>query len=409
MGESLSLSNVFGNITLLSEGTHSYAEVYLAERMGKRFALKRLKEEYAGVGEYRLLLHKEFEIGYRFDHPHIARTIGMEEVDGLGECIIMEYVEGCTLREAMNRGMWNRERIVRVMSQLAAALDYIHTQQTIHRDLKPANIMLTFNGDNVKVIDFGLADADNYAILKQPAGTRRYAAPEQMVAGGTVSAQTDIYAFGVILDELHRLSPHKVLQLEKIARKCQCDCPQDRYAHLSEIVWNRGSTYRKTARIAAGLLLSVLIAINTILLLRQTRETPSQARLSPPTTEVRHDTIHDTMVVRESAMTAVQTVPADQAASRQETATEASDKRLAELIDYAKDLASRKATEAETNPRWGVEIMEGIEQKTREFLSPTDPLYHLYKSAAEDAAMSIFREYNAKQNSRFLDSIQGGR
>lgn len=57
--------------------------------------------------------------------------------------------------------------------QTCAALDYIHRRQIIHRDLKPENIMLTGNGGNVKLIDFGYSDTDSYAVLKQPAGTRR--------------------------------------------------------------------------------------------------------------------------------------------------------------------------------------------------------------------------------------------
>ena len=59
------------------------------------------------------------------------------------------------------------------------ALEYIHGKQTAHRDLKPSNIMITRNGQHVKLIDFGLSDTDDYAVYKQPAGTEGYISPEQ--------------------------------------------------------------------------------------------------------------------------------------------------------------------------------------------------------------------------------------
>lgn len=117
----------------------------------------------------------------------------------------------------------------------------------VHRDLKPSNILITDNGADVKIIDFGLSDADRYAILKQPAGTEGFSAPEQMGRGNdagkegtdvespspTVSytdVRADIYSFGRILP-LFRLGG----VYSRIARKASASDPKKRYANVEEI------------------------------------------------------------------------------------------------------------------------------------------------------------------------------
>lgn len=107
------------------------------------------------------------------------RSVGIEQVDGVGECIVLEYVTGQTLDQVQGSRADRR----RWFEQLVEAVGYIHSQQVVHSDLKPQNIIVTDNGHNVKLIDFGLADADNFAELKQPAGTLRYVSPEQQNGG----------------------------------------------------------------------------------------------------------------------------------------------------------------------------------------------------------------------------------
>ena len=94
-----------------------------------------------------------------------------------------------------------------------------NTKQIIHRDLKPENILITSNGRHVKLIDFGFSDTDSYAVLKEPAGARRYAAPEQLKKGEKIDARADIYALGIILKELG--SEDKATS--SVARACSCE------------------------------------------------------------------------------------------------------------------------------------------------------------------------------------------
>lgn len=98
--------------------------------------------------------------------------------DEIGPCIVIEYIDGLTL-DAFLETKPSRQTRRKVIEQLVDALAYIHTKQVVHRDLRPSNILITRNGNNLKIIDFGLSDADDYAILKQSAGTLKYMAPEQ--------------------------------------------------------------------------------------------------------------------------------------------------------------------------------------------------------------------------------------
>lgn len=254
-GESLLLSSQFRDFKLISESATGYSRVYKAQRMGKWHALKCLKPDYSNQKEYRALLQKEFEIGYQLNHPNIVRIIGIEEVDNLGICIVMEYIEGQTLKKAFAEKQLTRDQYQKILQQLCEALSYIHHRQIIHRDLKPENILITDNGMNVKLIDFGLSDADDYAILKAPAGTWHYAAPE-IIAHHPADQRSDIYSLGVILQELPTCS----FKVRRIAKRCVKQEREQRYQSAEEII----IALKKKSTLPHVIYVLILIAIVTI-------------------------------------------------------------------------------------------------------------------------------------------------
>ena len=168
-----------------------------AKRYGRWWLLKSLKSEVSNQKFYQLRLRKEFEILMESQHPAVVTTIGMEDVPGVGVCIVMEWIDGTTLDKWLDT---NPTRNLRkeVFNRIVDAVAYIHSKGIVHRDLKPANIMVTRNGNNVKIIDFGLADTDSHAVLKQPAGTAEYMSPEQSVIP-IADVRNDIYSLGVIM------------------------------------------------------------------------------------------------------------------------------------------------------------------------------------------------------------------
>ena len=216
--------------------TKGYSCLYTATQFGKKVILKGLKPEFKKERFYQDLLKKEFEISYSLDHPNIVKIIDFQNILNIGDCIVMEYVEGVTLREfvegrkvARSQGRKAKEFFEKIFNELLDAMEYFHSKQIIHRDLKPDNILITNNGNNVKIIDFGLSDADDYVILKQAAGTRKYAAPEQLIPNNTIDCRADIYSLGIILKNNFPKSYHK------IAEKCAQQDKEKRFSSVNDI------------------------------------------------------------------------------------------------------------------------------------------------------------------------------
>lgn len=196
-----------------------------AKRDGKWWVLKVLAPDVRRNEVFRSLLHKEYDILSKIQHPGVVYVEGIEEVDGYGECLVQEWIDGVTLDEWLSTPHTRSQRR-QVAHQLLEVMEYVHSQQVVHRDLKLSNIMVTRSGSVVKVIDFGLSDADYYAILKSPAGTEGYISPEQQ-QGGPTDVRNDIYSLGIILDKLQ-------LGLSYRLSVKRCLCPLDeRYPNIA--------------------------------------------------------------------------------------------------------------------------------------------------------------------------------
>lgn len=138
---------------------HSHTLVYTATRYGRRYLLKAIAPKYASLTDHMMQQEQEFQFGVQLVHPNIAATYSLETVKGIGRCIVQEWIDGTTLGEWLQTTPTTYSRM-RVLEQLMDALEYIHGLQLVHRDLKCDNILITRNGNNVKLIDFGLSATD---------------------------------------------------------------------------------------------------------------------------------------------------------------------------------------------------------------------------------------------------------
>ncbi len=241
----------FEDISLVSSG--AFCLILKAHRQGRSWALKTLKPECQN-DTYATLLQKEFDILVSMEHSGIAQGVAFENVAPWGNCIVMEWVEGTTLKEWLATPHSHRERR-RVARELMDALRYVHDKGAVHRDLKPSNVMLTHSGARVKLIDFGLSDTDNYAIYKLPAGTKNYISPEQQSMRLT-DVRNDLYSLGCILSDLQLGAVYA-----PIVRRCKAIAGQ-RYANIEEVqqAFRRIQTAKRFA-IAIVLLTLVMGAV----------------------------------------------------------------------------------------------------------------------------------------------------
>lgn len=196
-------------------GRGGMAEVHegLDTRLNRRVAIKVLRADLARDPIFQERFRREAQSAAGLNHPNIVSIYDTGEdsyTEGLTQTsvpyIVMEYVDGVTLREMLQNGpRILPERGLEILAGVLAALDYAHRHGIVHRDIKPANVMINTHGD-AKVMDFGIARAMSDAATSVTAtsavmGTAQYLSPEQ-ARGEVADARSDIYAAGCLLYEL---------------------------------------------------------------------------------------------------------------------------------------------------------------------------------------------------------------
>ena len=215
-----------GEVLFSSGGT---ADCYKRIIGNHTYCIKRPKPQYCASEDYMNLFRKEFELGIELEHSNIVRYFDYGE-DERGPFIKMDYVDGENLDEftAKNPNFFKtRQNRRRMLDELMDALAYLHGKQLLHLDLKPSNILITHNGQHVKLVDLGFAWTDGY--LHDAGYSRDYCAPEQL-SGNTkaISPATDIYALGKIMQRFQ-------LVKDSVVNRCLKENPKERFQSIEAL------------------------------------------------------------------------------------------------------------------------------------------------------------------------------
>ena len=191
-------------------GVGGMGVVYKARqtKLGRFVALKLLSAELAEHSVFVERFNREGRVLAQLSHPHIVNVF---DFGSRGDFLylLMEYVDGVNLREAMRAGNIESSDCLMLVQDICSALQFAHDQGVLHRDIKPENVLLDQNG-RVKLADFGIAklvsneERENVSLTQHGAvlGTLHYMAPEQLEAPRSIDHRADIYSLGVVFYEL---------------------------------------------------------------------------------------------------------------------------------------------------------------------------------------------------------------
>lgn len=197
------LENRYEVMEKIGEGGMSRVYKGLDKKLNRVVAVKVLYEQFAGDPEFLRRFKMEAKAAAKLSHPAIVNVYDEGENQGV-HYIIMEYVEGLTIKEIVQRqGRLRSQDAAQLVLQVCDALVHAHAHKVIHRDIKPQNIIITTDG-RAKVTDFGIARAAANATIthgRSMMGSVYYSSPEQ-ARGSSANEQSDIYSLGVVLYEM---------------------------------------------------------------------------------------------------------------------------------------------------------------------------------------------------------------
>lgn len=235
-------------------GCGGMGAVYRARQpeLDRLVAVKILPQVKENAEAYEQRFIREARALAKLNHPNIITVFDFGKIQGL-YYFVMEYIDGVTLREAINGGQMAAKDALAIVSQLCDSLQFAHEEGIVHRDIKPENILIDQRG-RVKVADFGLAKlvgqdagSENLTATQQVMGTMKYMAPEQMSGTKQVDHRADIYSLGVVFYELLTgelplgwfAPPSKKaaidVRLDEVVLRTLESEPNRRYQHASEL------------------------------------------------------------------------------------------------------------------------------------------------------------------------------
>ena len=239
--------------------SHGYSLIVKCRKGEQTIILKGLKEENSKRTLLRNALKREFKQCQRLNHTGIVRYQGLVDVDGYGLCIEEEFIEGRTLQAYLKEQHTDDEKIA-IVNQIADALRYAHNQGIAHRNLKPSNILITAQGNYVKLIDFSVLSLDD---VKATADTTRFMAPELKDETMTADGTADIYSLGTIMKVMGL-----TLAYSDVIKRCCAFKRSDRYANIDEFLADlnhEGSSFTMPT-IGKGTVMVAVIAVVVIVL-----------------------------------------------------------------------------------------------------------------------------------------------
>jgi serine/threonine protein kinase len=272
-------SKDYTDLRLIHTSRYGNSRVFTANYNGKKVIVKALKKECADDAACKASLKLEFETTSILDNKYIRRALDFVQIEGMGDCIVFEYVEGKSLAEHVRVGTLSEKQVKSVLAEVCEALYYLHRNGIVHCNLNPDNIMVTANDCRVKLIDIGVPEtkqeADRELLIKE----MEFVAPE-IIKGEDVDSRADIYSIGKIMEFIGERNISK--QFSAVATHCTQFSREQRFDNISDVrsAITKGHSFVKLIIVAVVLAILAGLAVIYVPKIKANVEKERAERLS---------------------------------------------------------------------------------------------------------------------------------
>ena len=242
----------------LYESRYGYSRIFTAKNKGKKVIIKALKEQNANDPKCRAILHEEYDITSMLDNKFIRKALDFVNIQGLGDCIVFEYIEGKSLAEHVRVGTLSEKQVKNILVDTCDALAYLNRNQLVHCNLKPENIIVTESDHRAKLIDIGIPVTDQETDRELLIKEMEFVAPE-IIKGEDYDSRADIYSLGKIMEFISQRNISK--QYNAVATHCTQFSKEQRYDTISEVK----SAITKGHSVVKIIIATIVVAVIAVL------------------------------------------------------------------------------------------------------------------------------------------------
>ena len=231
MSES-NFSTEYTNLRPLHTSSYGNSRLFTAQNNGRKVVIKALKADRADNAQCRASLRSEYDVTASLDNKFIRKAIDFVRIEGLGDCIVFEYIDGKSLAEHVRVGTLTEKQVKNVLVDVCDGLSYLHRNNVVHCNLKPENVIVTAADCRAKLIDIGIPetdpDADRELLIKE----MEFIAPE-IIKGESFDNRADIFSLGKTMEFIGERNITR--QFLTVATHCTQFSKEQRYNSISEV------------------------------------------------------------------------------------------------------------------------------------------------------------------------------
>ena len=271
-------STDYTDLRLLHTSRYGNSRVFTANSNGKKVIVKALKEEYANDAACKALLKQEYETTSMLENKYIRKALDYVTIEGYGDCIIFEYIDGKSLAEHVRVGTLSEKQVKSILTEVCDGLYYLHRNGVVHCNLSPENIMVTTDC-RARLIDIGVPetkqDADRELLIKE----MEFIAPE-IIKGEDYDARADVYSIGKIMEFMGERNISR--QFGNVATHCTQFSREQRFDSISDVrsAISKGHNFVKLIILAAVALVVIILALVYVPKINANVEKEREQRLS---------------------------------------------------------------------------------------------------------------------------------